>query len=368
MRQSRQRRLAAAIAGLSMFVLAACGGGGEEGDSDETFELTIAAFLPDADQPQIDLMKWWADEVEKRSDGRLTFEIHPGGSLLPIGEMLAGTGDGRTDIGHIAAFYSPQQLPLTTITELPFLALDGVAQAQALNEVYDNFEPFRAEYENNNVHVLFFVPATPTVLGSKEPIDSFADLDGMSVRAVGQAGKALEAFGANVVPVEAPELYEGLERGLVDGYTGVGFEFIAGWSYHEAAKYIYDPHFGNYTTPVYTINLDVWNNLPEELQEIMTEVGREVPTHGIEVYTQAFDTLCDQMVEDGAVVASMERDAQYEDVRESASRSIREDWNSTMDAAGVPGDDFAELYLDTLEKFENESDFPSAMERCQARQ
>ncbi|MEX2373113.1 MAG: hypothetical protein WD800_04865, partial [Dehalococcoidia bacterium] len=55
----------------------------------ETYNLQFASYIGQG-AAQSKAQEWWADEIEKRTDGRVTIEFFYQGSLLPATDILRG--------------------------------------------------------------------------------------------------------------------------------------------------------------------------------------------------------------------------------------------------------------------------------------
>ncbi len=79
-----------------------------------------------------------------------------------------------------------------------------------------------------------------------------------------------------IIPIRIPlgDVYTALERGMLDGsvHPLVGF---TSYSWQEATKYMID-HAFFISNIVFIMNLDTWSRVPENLQNLMTEVAIEV--------------------------------------------------------------------------------------------
>ena len=78
-----------------------------------------------------------------------------------------------------------------------------------------------------------------------------------------------------------PETYEALQKGVVEA-TFCPVETLKGWKQGEVIEYITDTSAIGYTTAMFVVmNLDAWNDLPEDLQKVFSEVSAEwVDKHG----------------------------------------------------------------------------------------
>lgn len=335
----------------------------EPADTDEVFELRFANFLgPQA--AQILAMRWWADEVEERTGGRVTVEFFDGGSLLAAGDTLPGIGDGRAEMGHVAHFYHPGELPLSTVSELPFFVANPQVQARVFNQLYRDSEEFRAEWEAMGVHVLHFNPSGVVILGSEDPITTPQDLQGRQVRAVGYAARALDTVGANPVALEAPEIYESVQRGLIDSYSSFPFEVITAFQLQEVAPYVADPGLGNYLLTAAPISLSVWEAMPDDIRQILTEVSEELLDEAVwDIYAEVEDAVCDAIIAAGGDVTVFSDDdvAAWQD---QLGPEFVDEWLDNVATDRDTAQRFLDDYLAALDVHSEDADFDSGVRRC----
>ena len=74
-------------------------------------KITYANFPPGPTFPCVQ-MERWADEVEKRTGGKVEVQTFPGGTLLGAKNMFDGVVSGVADIGCLAMSYQPGRFPV----------------------------------------------------------------------------------------------------------------------------------------------------------------------------------------------------------------------------------------------------------------
>jgi TRAP-type C4-dicarboxylate transport system substrate-binding protein len=106
----------------------------------------------------------------------------------------------------------------------------------------------------------------------KKPIKS-ADLKGLNIRVSPMYLQVIKGLGGNPVVIPPTEIYVALERNVVDGYCwpSVG---IGDWGWQKQTKYVVDPGFYQVPNPL-IINLEIWNKLPQKLQDLFTEAAAD---------------------------------------------------------------------------------------------
>jgi TRAP-type C4-dicarboxylate transport system substrate-binding protein len=182
---------------------------------------------------------WFAEEVERTTQGRVRIEIFWAGSLGGPKENLELLSSGAIDMAAMSAGYFPAELPLHAAPNSLPMAMDNVRQAREIMLALTREIPaYRAEAERLGIKSLFFHVLNPYYLFSTEPVEGFDDLEGMRVRTWGEdMPRLVEAAGAVPVTVFLPELYESLRRGVVDACP-FSLDLAVTYAIHEPAPHV----------------------------------------------------------------------------------------------------------------------------------
>lgn len=244
------------------------------------------------------------DGVTERTGGAITFEPFWNASLCGAIDALDCVVSGQADIVYGSAIFNPAQLPRTTIASVPFQTTNGQASTNALMELYAEHDPMRQEWHDAGAHVLWFAHAGAPILGMVDALDTVADIEGRAIRTVGFVVMPMAAIGANPVATAPAEIYQAMQRGIVQGaiYTSDGFTDAR---LYEVVDYLYDinEYMGVYGMLYNAINLGVWNAMSPELQAIFTEEADRVAASFQASYMEPFDAqACERLVENVSVI------------------------------------------------------------------
>lgn len=280
---------AALLAGCAGSVPSAEPSGEATIDSDwleelEPIELSYSSTSP-PNSHWSDTADAYMEYITEKTDGKVTFTTYWSASLLPFAEVYSGVGSGQADIAYGSGIGFEQQFPVLSWLS-PALSVDP--QGHPLNDMInysatldlvENNELIQAEYEALNVKPVYFASGPPGDMLCKEPADSLEKASEMNTRSAGAFHTAeLEALGMTAASMAFTELYEGLQRGVIDCViTSGGATSFVGYGLNEVAQYF---HGLNAWTPSaaagYVMNLDRWNAFPPELQEVFNEAAAVV--------------------------------------------------------------------------------------------
>lgn len=376
-REDRRSRIAAraarrvpalAIGLISALGLAACSsaasGAGATGDGAiQPLALDYSSSLG-ASSIQSELIGEWVDAVQSGSDDQIAITTYDSGSLLPPTDAVAGVADGRADIAMTSPQYTPGELPVSTFTELPFATVNSEAFVLAVRDAYeDEDSAFRAEWNAQGLEVMIFVPAGSNSIVSKSAVEDVADLDGLPVRAVGQTAAVLQKAGASPSAIPLPEVYESLERGLVDAVSSIAVEVAQDIGATETAGYVTDPGLGEYTVIPVFVNKTWWDALPDATRQLFEDANEAYYDGFADELSALQEETCSELDEAG-VKASVWDEASVDELHELAGSELWSAWIKAHSTADFDADAFIEAYTERIEEYEADSSFLPTIAQC----
>jgi len=242
----------------------------------KTFHLRYSIFFPPThDQCKAGIS--WAQEVEKRTDGKVKITVFPAGTLTQANQCYDGVVNGISDIGMSCFAYTRGRFPIMEAVDLPHGYTSGRVATHVATEFYRVMKP----KELNDVQVMYIHAHGPGLLHTKKPVQTLAELKGMKIRSTGLSAKVTESLGAVPVAMPQPATYEALQKGVVEG-TFTPIETLKGWKQAEVIKYTTDCSSIGYTTAMFIVmNKKTWNSLPDNIRKIIEEINNEwVDVHG----------------------------------------------------------------------------------------
>ncbi|MCI0500086.1 MAG: TRAP transporter substrate-binding protein DctP [Planctomycetales bacterium] len=244
--------------------------------SEAAIKLSYSIFFPPT-HIQCKTAETWAEEIKKRTNGKVEITLYPGGTLTKAPQVYEGVVNGVSDIGMSCFAYTPGQFPLLEGLDLPLGYPTGTAATQIANEMIAKYNPA----EIANVHLLYVHAHGPGLLASKKPVAKLEDLKGLKVRTTGLSTKIVECLGGAPVGMSQPETYEALSKGVVDA-TLCPIETLKGWKQGEVISYVTDSTCIGYTTAMFVVmNSKKWEALPPDIQQIFNDVNKEwIAKHG----------------------------------------------------------------------------------------
>lgn len=218
-----------------------------------------------------------ANRVSAMTNGRFTIRARAAGELAGGTEVLDVVSTGAVPIGHTASYYYIGKSPVMAFgTALPF----GLNAQQQNAWLYEGggLEMLQEFYAKNFNVIQFPAGNTGVQMGGwfNKEINTVADLQGLKMRIPGLGGQVMSELGAVVQVIPGGEIFQALQTGAIDATEWVGPYDDLKLGFNKVAEYYYYPGWWEPgPTLEIQINLDKWNELPTEYQEILKSAAYE---------------------------------------------------------------------------------------------
>jgi len=246
----------------------------------DTFTLRIGAGHPNGPAIYVtDTANFFVPEVKRRvaeeTDHEVEFVEGYGGAIAGVAETLEAVESGILDIGAYCICFEPAKLFLHNFPYYaPFGPTDSEQEMRTVRAVYDQV-PFLTEtFEKDYGQTLLGLHGWDNYhLGTTDPWETVADLQGVKIGGAGPNLPWLEFAGAIPVQSTLPEGYMSLQTGVYNGWLMFPSAYL-GFKYYEPAPHYTLIGFGAMGVNALTVNNRTLASLPEDVQQIIREVGR----------------------------------------------------------------------------------------------
>jgi len=267
---------------------------------DEVYEIRISSQMP-IGHFLTDTTDLFCQRAEEMSNGRLKFTHYPSGQLLTDKEVADNIKHGTVEMA-VAAISSWVEL------------LPGMVLYYGVPELRD--VPHYEQY--NQQHLLpIFSDILETKANAKavghflclvdigyictQPLHEPADFQGLKIRTASPIiDPEIEALGGTCVLMSSADLYMALQQGTIDGAYTMLTSMVMRHLYEVAQNVIII-----YASPAefYAVsNLDFWNSLPEDLQQVILDAGDEAYEYSVIACLEAEEEARQYLREHGVEV------------------------------------------------------------------
>jgi len=237
----------------------------------QTFTMKFGTAT--VNEPQHEYIKFYKEEIEQRSGGRIKVEIYPQSQLGPIPRQIEGL-----QLGTIEGFIGPADFYVGVdkrygVFSAPILFRDRKNAAAALADPDLNKAILALGTDKGFVGLGTFAYAAHDYL-AKDPIRTFADFKGKKIRvnATPIEREAMARLGATASPMPLNEVLPALQRNVIDG-TRSAISIFVTLKYQDVSKLVTVTN-DTMLVPVATVS-KVWlDKLPADLQKAVVDAGQ----------------------------------------------------------------------------------------------
>ena len=227
--------------------------------------------------------EYFIPEVQRRvaeeTEHTVTFVEGWSGSMVQVTEVLQAVETGVLDIGMYCICHEAQRLALNNFPMyLPFGPNDPAVSSQVTRAVYDAHPELGGQFERYGQRLLGLVPFEPYNIVARSAISEAREVQGLRIGAAGPNAFWVESAGALPVSVGGPDMYTSFQTGLIDGMV-IFLSVMESLKLFEVAPNFIDVSFGSMTVTALTINENRLNRLPEDVRNIILEVGSDMEAH-----------------------------------------------------------------------------------------
>jgi TRAP-type transport system periplasmic protein len=286
-------------------------------------------------------------ELEEKSKGRIKVVIHPGGALAPAPAHYENVVAGAFDIGWTLQGYTPGRFPLSGIIEMPFLWSSAQEATGVFWQMFEELPGLQNEYRDVKVLATWTHDLGQLYTTSK-PVRTLEDLRGLKIRAPGPVQVSmLRALGAVPVTMPAGEVYDALERGVVDGLV-IGLSAIKGFRLDQVVKHA--TLANSYVAAmIVAMNQQSYKKLSVEDRALLDSLtGKRMAMLGAKNYDDEADDGMDALKKAKASIYQLSP-GETEKWKKATAQMPKE-WMKEMESKGRPGKQVYDKMLSLIGK------------------
>ena len=234
-----------------------------------TFVVKIATISPEGTS-FTQAFKAASNEIQSRTNGRVSFRIYPGGVMGNDGVVMRKMRTGQIHASTFTAGGMAEAYPNYQIMSLPLLFLDY----KEVDAVRAKIEPILTKGCEEKGYISFgMVEGGFVYMMSNKPVTGPDDLRGRKIwipegDPIGRA--VFEAAGVPPIPLPLPDVLTGLQTGLLDTVSSSPIGTVV-LQWFTKVKYLTEsPLLYSYGT--FAFSKDAWEKIPEADRPIVREV------------------------------------------------------------------------------------------------
>ena len=247
----------------------------------------------------------FAQEVEKRTNGEVKFQIYPGASLYKPTQQFDALANGSLDMSVYPLAYSGGKLPATNLTLMPAL-IENYQQAydwekQPIGRWLEDY------LDQHGVKIITWIWQGGGVASRDKPILVPADVKGLKTRGAGKEIELmLQAAGASIATFPSTETYNAMQSGVVDALWTSSASLIS-FRLQEVAHYVTTArdHTFWYMFKPMLMSKAAYDKLTPEQQKIVMDVGHSLEKFALDACKKDDQRVADVFAKAGDKVSDM---------------------------------------------------------------
>lgn len=283
-----------------------------------------------------------AELVSEKTNGEFTLNISYGG-LAKNKENLDGISIGAFEMAQFCAGYHEDKNPSITVLELPFLGVDSLEkEIEASMAVYQH-PAVKADLARWNATLLMPSPLPQyNIVGVGEAPKTLADYEGLTVRATGGIGKAMEAVGAVPTSMSATEVRQAMDSGVVKAVSFAPHAHMSFGTVENAKWWTTNLNPGTVNCPV-VVNTDALDALSDAERDALLGSVDEALAHYVSHYNEKTMAKWGPLLDEKGIERVTYDADSLAAFRETVAGPAAKSWIEENNARGLPAQELYDL-------------------------
>jgi len=290
-----------------------------------------------------------AELVDAKTGGEFTLNISYGG-LSNNRENLDGISIGAFEMAQFCAGYHPDKNRAITVLELPFLGVSTLEQEREIAMAVYAHPAVQDEMAQWNATLLMPSPLPQyNLVGVGEAPQTLADFEGLSVRATGGIGAAMETVGAVPTSMSATEVRQAMDSGVVKAVSFAPHAHMSFGTIENGTWWTTNLNPGTVTCPV-VANTDALNDLSDEHREALLSSLDEALDYYIDFYNNNTMEAWGPALDERGIERVTFTDAEIAAFKDAAAAPAAAAWIEANSAAGLPAQELYDMVTEMVAK------------------
>lgn len=287
------------------------------------------------------------EELARTGNYEIRWNEGLGGTIARVGEELEAIEAGIADLGIAWSLFDPAKLPLQNVGYyVPFSGDDPEVVAAVMEQIQRDIPQVGEQWQRyNQIYIGGGIAPDAYAMWTSFSVSEPTDLSGHRLGTPGATSNWLDGTGAVAVAGDLSVYYNNIQTGLFDGAIVFGTA-AAALRLDEVAPYVTRPRFGTSFAGGITVNMDVWNTLPEEVQSAMETASAAFSVAYYEAQRQREQAAYDAMAARGATIIEFDDDQRA--AWANSLPNIAGEWVSTFEEQGLPAGDVLRSFMEGL--------------------
>lgn len=283
-----------------------------------------------------------AELVDQKTGGEFTLSISYGG-LSKNRENLDGISIGAFEMAQFCAGYHRDKNPSITVLELPFLGVSSLEQEVDLAMALYKHPAVEKDLGRWNATLLMPSPLPQyNLVGVGDAPATLADFEGLTVRATGGIGKAMETVGAVPTSMSATEVRQALDSGVIKAASFAPHAHMSFGTIENGQWWTTNLNPGSVHCPV-VVNTDALADLSDAHRDALLSSVDEALAYYIDFYNNKTMAAWGPALEERGIQQVTFSDAEIAAFKDAAAAPAAASWIEENTSRGLPAQELYDM-------------------------
>ncbi|MEM7303048.1 MAG: TRAP transporter substrate-binding protein DctP [Pseudomonadota bacterium] len=283
-----------------------------------------------------------AELVYAKTNGEFKLNISYGG-LSKNRENLDGISIGAFEMAQFCAGYHRDKNPTITVLELPFLGVSSLEEERKISMAVYKHPAVQKDLARWNASLLMPSPLPQyNIVGVGDAPKALGDFKGLTVRATGGIGKAMQAVEAVPTSMSATEVRQALDSGVVKAVAFAPHAHMSFGTVETGKWWTTNLNPGTVNCPV-VVNTDALNGLSAAHKEALLGSVDEALDHYIASYNGKTMDAWGPKLEEKGIQKITFSDNEIAAFKKAVAAPAAEAWIKDNTAKGIPAKELYDL-------------------------
>lgn len=290
--------------------------------------------------PIVDGLYHFAELLSEYSDGTITLNVFPDGTLYNETDAIMAVKSGELDFTDSGTIVITTHLPEYGFISAPFMVttydqMMALWDSDLINEAKAKLE---TEYNTRNVGGLAYRGFRNT--SANNPITNVDDIQGVLMRMNTNVvmNDVFNTIGAVCVPLSLNELYTSMQTGAVTASEGP-WEQMVSYKLYEVQDYIMETKHIVEASCIWMSN-ELYESLPDNYKEVVDRAAEEVNQEIEEACIAAEEAYKQEMIDNGCEFVECDTSGMIEKAETAWDKFFADTWTGftleqVREAAGI---------------------------------
>ncbi len=283
-----------------------------------------------------------AELVSEKTNGEFTMNISYGG-LSNNRENLDGISIGAFEMAQFCAGYHRDKNPSITVLELPFLGVSSLEQEIELSMAVYQHPAVVKDLGRWNATLLMPSPLPQyNIVGTGDVPHTVEDFAGMTVRATGGIGNAMETVGAVPTSMSATEVRQAMDSGVIKAVAFAPHAHMSFGTVENANWWTTNLNPGTVNCPV-VVNNDALEFLTDAEREALMSSVDEALAYYVDEYNTKTMSAWGPTLEERGITQVTFSDEELAAFKTAAAEPAAQAWIEANTARGLPAQELYDM-------------------------